>query len=186
MPLGTFTLTAARDSETTTETVLIDIAGVYEIEMSFKFYLYKEGNEYDDITGGLVSEGMGTYSVVKNSNNIKMSGTFVGGSHFGTARLRSSKEINYSGYTKICVEYEGFSWSNRQINNDGGLVFGGVWYYPVALSLFYTLPETGVFSVDISNKESLKTTEDLVMLYPVGNTGVSVSAAITIKKIWLS
>ena len=34
LPLGTFTVTATNGTKTKTETVLIDIAGVYEIEMS--------------------------------------------------------------------------------------------------------------------------------------------------------
>lgn len=52
LPLGTFIVTATRGTYTITETVLIDIAGVYEIEMIFSLYLYKMGDQCEDITGG--------------------------------------------------------------------------------------------------------------------------------------
>lgn len=52
LPLGTFTVEATNGIKTTTETVLIDITGVYEIEMSYRLYLYKDGDQCEDVTGG--------------------------------------------------------------------------------------------------------------------------------------
>ena len=52
LPLGTFTVTATNGTDITTETVVIDIAGVYEIEMTFNLWLYKDGDPCEDVTGG--------------------------------------------------------------------------------------------------------------------------------------
>ena len=54
LPLGTFTVTATDGTKTSTKTVLIDIAGIYEIEMIMVRWLYKQSNEYTDFTGGWV------------------------------------------------------------------------------------------------------------------------------------
>ena len=57
LPLGTFTVPATNGAKTTTETVLIDISGVYEIEVSLtKFWLYRDGNPFDSVTGGWSEE----------------------------------------------------------------------------------------------------------------------------------
>ena len=78
LPFGTFTLTATNGTKTTTETVLIDIAGVYEIEMSLNFYLYNKGDECEDVTGGWTANGYTrngytVYAGTKESDALKVS-----------------------------------------------------------------------------------------------------------------
>ena len=75
LPLGTFSLTATNGAKSTTATVQIDVTGVYEIEMSFKLWLYKDGDECEAVTGGWSNSGYSraNWSVaagVKNSDNM--------------------------------------------------------------------------------------------------------------------
>ena len=76
LPLGTFTVTATNGTKNKTETVLIDIAGVYKVEMSFELWLYKDGNPYSDITGGWqcwVASPGGTSELLDTSIHIASS-----------------------------------------------------------------------------------------------------------------
>lgn len=100
LPLGTFTVTATNGTKNNTETVLIDIAGVYEIEMSFKLWLYKDGDECIDITGGWnTSSSWSAGTVTKNNDSIKLSSTSGSG-----LSVETSNSINSAGYTSLCVE----------------------------------------------------------------------------------
>ena len=103
LPLGTFTVTATNGTETTTETVLIDITGVYEIEMAHKLWLYKDGDECESITGGwnVTYFGSPSYATVaKNSDNIYMKNTQNNESQ---PYMSTKLKIDTSGYSKLCL-----------------------------------------------------------------------------------
>lgn len=108
LPLGTFTVIATNGTKTITETVLIDIAGVYGIEMSLKFYLYNEGDEREDVTGGWTSDGYtrSSYTILaggKESDALKIYMEYTTGN--SESLLGTAKAIDFSGYSKICIEY---------------------------------------------------------------------------------
>lgn len=102
LPLGTFTITATNGTKTKTETVLIDITGVYEIEIDYKLWLYKDGDPCEDVTGGWNAtyyEQIKAY--VRNGYlEINSSGGTSGYGYIDTKNL-----VDITGYTKICMEY---------------------------------------------------------------------------------
>ena len=111
LPLGTFTITATNGTKTSMETVLIDVTGVYEVEMSFKLWLYNGsdgGNEFTDITGGWIFDktevGSGSPTTEKRSDSIyeKILST---GNPCAIA-VRTSNLIDVSSYSKIFFELE--------------------------------------------------------------------------------
>ena len=102
LPLGTFTVTATRGTVTTTETVLIDIAGVYEVEMDFKLWLYRPGDPCEDVTGGW--DKVSTKGVVtKYDDRMDLSATEAPGSvtpyYFSTVN-----GINTKGYKTLYAD----------------------------------------------------------------------------------
>ena len=104
LPLGTFTVTATNGTNTITETVLIDIAGVYEIEMVMKVWLYNgddSGNEFTDITGGwgitgYSQSGWTIAAGTKESNCFNMTSVNQKIMALGTA-----KTIDLTKYTRL-------------------------------------------------------------------------------------
>lgn len=48
---GTWTVTATNGTKTATQDVLVDVITEYEITMAYRFYLYNEGDECEDVTG---------------------------------------------------------------------------------------------------------------------------------------
>ena len=71
---GTWTVVATNRTDTISETVLVDSASEYSIEMRYPQYLYRDGNYYMEITGGFYSNtswwnttNRGT--ATKNANN---------------------------------------------------------------------------------------------------------------------
>lgn len=105
LPLGTFTITATNGTQTETATVLIDIAGVYEIEITYKFWLYREGDECEDLTGGfgVLSKDYGT-SDIKQTNNLYLKTYYVVGSSIKYTSAVTNNKIDLSKYSKICME----------------------------------------------------------------------------------
>lgn len=49
---GTWAVTATNGEKTKTQDVLVDAAVEYEIEMSYVLWLYRDGEEFEDVTGG--------------------------------------------------------------------------------------------------------------------------------------
>ena len=83
-----------------------------------RFYLYNEGNEYIDITGGWVIAKINTSSYRFYSENafykgpdylqygdpmINNNGDFYG---YASCAVRTTNPIDVSSYSKICIEYE--------------------------------------------------------------------------------
>lgn len=109
LPLGAFTVTATNGTKTSTETVLIDIAGVYEIEMFFKLWLYREGDECKDISGGWdfgISQehkNYGSSSSNKENNCLKISIKSITAGFL--AGFVTTNKIDLSGYSALKVEH---------------------------------------------------------------------------------
>ena len=104
LPLGTFTVTATNGTKTKTETVLIDISGVYEIEMTFKLWLYRYGDEFEDVTGGwqktYFANGSGG-TATKNETNLYMVG--ANASNWGNCGFATVNPISCEGYSKLYI-----------------------------------------------------------------------------------
>ena len=115
---------------------MIDIAGVYDIDMTFKLYLYKPNDECEELTGGYVycglNEGSFLYSnvsVSKSTDNIKI--TVLGSSSTlkrGICDLLSNNKIDTSGYTKIKFDLtiEGSTGTGCQIGLTGTKATGSI------------------------------------------------------------
>lgn len=106
LPLGTFTVTATNGTKTKTKTVLIDITGVYEIEMYYNLWLYRDGDECEDVTGGWTSQLVtGKGSVAKNVDNITITTVADGNPNAAIVTANKIKQAVFSRYAKLCISY---------------------------------------------------------------------------------
>ena len=91
---GTYTITATNDTDTTTQDVLVDMAIEFDIEMSYKLYLYNLGDECESVTGGWKQ---GTYytnaEATKNDNTLYL--------HSYRAIFITNNKINLANYKKL-------------------------------------------------------------------------------------
>lgn len=91
---GTYTITASNSIDTTTQDVLVDMATEFDIEMSYKLYLYNLGDECESVTGGWKQ---GTYytnaEATKNDNNLYL--------HSYRAIFMTNNKINLTNYEKL-------------------------------------------------------------------------------------
>lgn len=120
LPLGTFTLTATNGTKTKTETVLIDITGVYEVEMALKLWLYRDGDECEYVTGGWQSRARGDFdhmssqlpTFIKNTSNFTVSIDSGDGAYSGS--IETIKDIDLTKYSTLyvsCVSGQASTWS---------------------------------------------------------------------------
>lgn len=91
---GTYTITATNDTDTTTQDVLVDMATEFDIEMSYKLYLYNLGDECESVTGGWKQ---GAYydnaEATKNDNSLYL--------HSYRAIFMTNNKINLTNYEKL-------------------------------------------------------------------------------------
>lgn len=118
---GMYTVTATNGEKTKTQDVLVDAAVEFEIEMSCRLYLYNEGDECEDITGGWSFDGYG-YSdgytnhkvEVKNAESISVNfNTNIDGANL--SKIGTQKAIDTTGYSKLCcladsISLGGYGW----------------------------------------------------------------------------
>ena len=142
LPFGTFTVTATNGTKTKTETILIDIAGVYEIEMSIKRWLYRYGDECEGVTGGWVSDNLyGTSTFTKQDQYLEVSGnenSWVGLFH-------TANKISLDGYTKLMVDMEQTS---SRFNAQGVRTFGLTPDLTKVDGYYYYINSTAYFSLN--------------------------------------
>ena len=120
LPLGTFTVTATNGTSTTTETVLIDVSGVYGVEMNYKLWLYKDGDECTAVTGGwnVTYLRSSSYSTVaKNSDNIYMKN--IQNNDY-QPYMSTKLKIDTSRYSKLCLVADAYRYSSN--SNSYGMV----------------------------------------------------------------
>lgn len=123
------------------------------VEWFLGTYLYKEGDECTDITGGLVrgthgNSYWGSYSVTKNEDHILCSGAY-GGSYFSL--LRTSRLIDLSNVNTVNMRVSSFTTNGS--NTKGRIHVSkatNLGDNPPATKLFYP-PTTGVISLDVSS-----------------------------------
>lgn len=101
---GTWTVEATDGAVTTSADVLIDAAAEYEIALSLTKWLYNEGDECEDVTGGWSADGYtyseNTYGIsgsgTKNADNLYLTAPATGSALFGTANA-----IDLTGYSAL-------------------------------------------------------------------------------------
>ena len=111
LPLGTFTVTATNGTKTTTETVLIDIAGVYEIEMSYALWLYKDGDSCIEVTGDWSATDKGaltTFTKNENYMTFTMNNWSSGQMAAHTLYVQTASTIDLLSYSKIILQGSSF------------------------------------------------------------------------------
>ena len=171
LPLGTFTVTATNGTKTTTETVFIDIAGVYEIEMSYKLYLYRNGDECEDVTGGWTNDGYTDNLEVLLGEKRSTSMYMTHGPANGYTLLGTNNKIDFSGFTKLYFEIISIAGSGNKgirLSSQKGSFWNNQEFYKEDYNA------TGVFSVSLSNL-----TSDYIIFYVFGGNTIEIS------KVWL-
>ena len=111
---GLWTVTATNGEKTTTQDVLVDAAVEFEIEMSYFTYLYREGDECEDLTGGWQSVALALVNntnavaptVTRNDDNIVVYMGAQGGGIFCCANkidLTSVEKLYFTGRFEIAA-----------------------------------------------------------------------------------
>lgn len=169
----------ASDDENKLSTLIDKVSKLGEYDDS-KLWLYEEGNEYTNVTGGwnveckhkdYVSGG----KVEKSSKSIKLIGGNTGSSQQYGASF--SKKIDFTNYNKLCLNCLEFQ-NKTQYSHNGGGFFGVVttntnWNSVIANT---EVKSTGVLSVDIKNVTGLNY---------VALLGGNNSSFITVNQVWL-
>ena len=97
---GTYTITATNGTDEATLDVLVDSANVFNVEIYYKLWLYKDGDECEDVTGrwdgGYTDGAYPLSTAVKNSDNLYFNSSMQG--------LGTVNSIDLTNYTKLCAE----------------------------------------------------------------------------------
>lgn len=124
--LGTYTVRATLGAQSKSAQVVIDVVGRYSVEIYFKLWLYKEGDECEDVTGGWMASSSPKYNdsnataitptLTKNADHMYVevpytSGAWNGGavvhktlvdvSQFDTAKIRFDVKTSHAQYRLI-------------------------------------------------------------------------------------
>ena len=184
---GTWTVTATNGTNTATQDVLVDSATQYDIELSYKLWLYKDGDECENVTGGWVRTTTGDFygypftgTVTFNADNIYIA-TLSGSSD--EVRLPFANTVNtidLTGYSTLKIEYE-----NATVGH----------YQPDRMSRIYIASAVGVASMQGYFEKSLSFSGsgiselDITSLsggkYVVLTTASDIEIHATITKVWL-
>ena len=160
LPLGTFTVTATNGTKTKTETVLIDIAGVYEIEISLKLWLYKDGDECEDVTGGWYIDH--TWDNSSQSINWAKNDSFLSfyaDSEDVRAMIRTVNPISVSTFSVLKFEVYSKISISHMYNSISQSVFTGPSYSTFVqlksnLIRNATIDSTEIVTIDISDLDN--------------------------------
>lgn len=98
---GTYTITATNGTNTATQDVLVDMAARYNIEMSYKLYLYNLGDECESVTGGWNAKNSNG-SFTKNSTSFVLANGNINTNGLGVS---VGKLIDLSKYTKLVTQW---------------------------------------------------------------------------------
>lgn len=115
---------------------------------SSKLYLYKEGNEYEQITGGWgVGFLTGTTSEVGSATKYDKYIEFKTWGYWCAYAMTTTKSIDSTGYSKLCVEVYDTSWENIS----GGYDQFVIAYAGIADILYTTQILDTIYVEDISS-----------------------------------
>lgn len=103
--VGTYTVRGILGANTTIKEVVIDIVGQYKVEIIYPLWLYREGDECQNVTGGFVAQGMaidsgggleGTPSLAKLDTYMRLSNP-----QMAAGVVITSKLIDITKYNKL-------------------------------------------------------------------------------------
>lgn len=148
LPLGTFTITATNGTKTTTETILIDIAGVYEIEMNYLLFLYRDGDPCEAVTSDWIPFNS---QVTPSKNNDYLTLTSTGIAYSGGA-FTTNAEVDISTYSKLKIEYtlsgsdtkSSFAVRTTPVTDNDNVVTGRTKYVQVPVASAKTVSEMDI------------------------------------------
>lgn len=105
-----WTVTATLGTSTASSTIIIDAADEYDVELSYRLYLYNHGTIETAISGGLVTGG--NYGVTPtrtfNADNFYMRG--AGASQSGANGTEVTDNlIDITPYSKLCAVFSALS-----------------------------------------------------------------------------
>lgn len=105
--LGSYTVSATDGTRTATQDVLVDAVGIFSVTLEFKLWLYRDGEEFTEITGGWVLVTSGGYfggSAVKNTDHILI--TPESTSYKDRTGTYVKNALSLGAYTKLCADVE--------------------------------------------------------------------------------
>ena len=105
---GTWTVTATNGTKTATQDVLVDVITEYEITMDYRFYLYNEGDECEDVTGGWSADGYIYTGAINTSLNAGVKNTdsfYLVESNSRSTMLGTANKIDLSGYNTLYATF---------------------------------------------------------------------------------
>ena len=107
--IGTWTVTATNGVNTKTQDVLVDVITEYEIEMSYKLYLYREGDECENVTGGWIANNF-EVTPTKNDDHLSLVST---GNLYSGGTFTTVNQIDITNFSYLKIEYI-FSGTNKK------------------------------------------------------------------------
>ena len=189
---GTWTVTATNGTETATQDVLVDVITEYEITMDYRFYLYNEGDECEDVTGGWVSTPIqsatgrwdfGNTTKTKNTDSFQIVAAGPG----GAGSFYTANKIPINGYSKLMgsVDFTG-SGSVKSI-----ILWLQLWEvtpaghtYRTSRELLYTPTElSGSIALELPISDGVG--EFYALIGTGNNSGASWNCDAKFRKIWL-
>ena len=104
-----WTVTATLSGDTASDTIIIDAADEYDVELSYRFYIYNLGDEVSAVTGGYSSNnnGNGTNTFTKYDTYMTLYSKSTGGA--GNICCYTANSIDLTGYNtlKMLYDFEG-------------------------------------------------------------------------------
>lgn len=102
--LGTYTVTGTLGEKSKSVDVVIDTVGQYSVQIDYKLWLYREGDECEDVTGGYSKVPIGTTTT--NAAATKEAGRWYLDESMYYPNLISNNKINVTPYSKIYADIE--------------------------------------------------------------------------------
>lgn len=141
---GTWTVTATDGTNTATQDVLVDVITEYEIEMTYKLWLYKNGDECTDVTGGwsVIKSSTGTMS--KQDDGIQIN---VGPGDETYCNIGIANTIDVTEYSKLTMRTSEVTYLHCSASVGLTLCTGTT---PVKTTAYYTRPSASTSTLTIS------------------------------------
>lgn len=187
---GMWTVTATNGEQSVYKNVLVDAAVDYEIVIRYSLYLYDQGDECEEVTGGWVTQALGLqteYNVpeaptlTKNATNMVLSRTY--GQPYCCGIILPKNKIDFTGYKTInaIVDFGGLASDNNVIfrgyfikDKLGAVCADGVQWFGFGNNV--PAETNKAMSYNISSYDGMFV--PYIAMY-------SFSGSLTIRKIWL-
>lgn len=149
---GTWTVHWSDGARASTRDVLIDVITEYTVENIERLYLYNEGDEYEDVTGGwgitgYARSGFTIFANTKQSNYILIKSDNVG----NTGLSGTLNSINLNSYNKLCFDVDNIYERFGEYMNVGVCPNKSAFGTDRIVSAATTLGGRHIFEYDISN-----------------------------------